>query len=112
MAAQRVSTGIGLGRQVNWRGRSGRVYALAPEHLDGFALRGDAVHLLALGSNVLWVGGADEVINDAPSRARFRLALDCADRAFELAADGDGVARMTIVWDLEGAEPLAGLSAA
>ena len=61
---------------------------------------------------MLWVGTAQDVINDAPSRSRFRLALETADLAFtvkEVAAD---LALMTLVWDLEGAEPVSGLSAA
>jgi hypothetical protein len=52
------------------------------------------------------------VINDAQSRSRFRLALEAADRAFLVVGDGDELSRMTIVWDLEGAEPVTGLSAA
>jgi hypothetical protein len=50
-------------RQVNWRGRSGRFYALIAERLDSFSL-------------------------------------------------DDDLSRMTVVWDLEGAEPVTGLSAA
>lgn len=101
-----------LARQVNWRGRSGRLYALAPEPLHDFSLRGDDLFLVARGRLVLWAGSADDVIHDAQSRARFRLALDCADRVFHLEAGGDEVERMTVAWDLEGAEPLAELNAA
>lgn len=99
-------------RQVNWRGRSGRFYALTPERLDAFGLATDGLYLLALGTSVMWVGSARDVIDDAQSRARFRLALDCADRAFAVDTDADDLSRATIVWDLEGAEPVSGLSAA
>jgi len=99
-------------RQVSWRGRSGRLYALSPERLDAFALRNNDLFLVALGQLVLWAGSADDVIHDAQSRARFRLALDCADRVFHVDAGGDEIERMTAIWDLEGAEPVAGLSAA
>jgi hypothetical protein len=99
-------------RQVNWRGRSGRFYALTPERLDAFGLASDGLYLLALGGNVMWVGSAQDVINDAQSRSRFRLALDCADRAFAVSTGSDDLTRMTMVWDLEGAEPVTGLSAA
>ena len=99
-------------RQVNWRGRSGRFYALAPERFDTFALTTSGLYLLARGTIPVWVGSADDVINDAQSRSRFRLALEAADRAFLVAGDGDELSRMTIVWDLEGAEPVTGLSAA
>jgi glutamine synthetase len=39
-------------------------------------------------------------------------ALEAADRAIVVDADADELSRMTIVWDLEGAEPGTGLSAA
>src|SRR3569833_581362 len=99
-------------RQVIWRGRSGRFYALTPERLDTFALSTDSLYLLARGTLPMWVGSAHDVIHDAASRARFRLALEAADRAFLVNADGDGLSRATTVWDLEGAEPVTGLSAA
>jgi hypothetical protein len=99
-------------RPVNWRGRSGRFYALTPEPLDVFSLHEDELYLVARGSMVLWVGSSADVIDDPQSRARFRLALTCADRAFHVEASEDDVERMSIVWDLEGATPIAGLSAA
>jgi hypothetical protein len=99
-------------RQVNWRGRSGRFYALAPARMETFALAADGLYLLARGTLPVWVGSADDVIHDPASRARFRLALEMADRAFLVEAEGDEVSRMTTVWDLEGAEPVSGLSAA
>lgn len=97
---------------VNWRGRSGRFYALAPLRVSDFRLVGDALYLVALGPMVLWVGSAADLVGDAESRSRFRLALDCADRAFRLGEPGDDVTRMTIVWDLEGGQPVLGLNAA
>lgn len=99
-------------RPVNWRGRSGRFYALSPVALDRFTFRGDELYLIALGHGVLWAGSAADVVDDPISRARFRLAMDCADRAFHVESAGGEVERMTIVWDLEGAEPVLGLSAA
>ncbi len=99
-------------RQVNWRGRSGRFYALTPERLESFALDTASLYLLARGGVPMWVGSADDVIHDAQSRSRFRLALEAADRAFTVEAADDELSRMTVVWDLEGAEPVTGLSAA
>ena len=99
-------------RPVNWRGRSGRFYALSAERLDDFVLRGEDVYLIARGNLVLWAGASTDVIADPQSRARFRLALTCADRVFHVETAGDDVERMTLVWDLEGATPVAGLSAA
>ena len=99
-------------RPVNWRGRSGRFYALSAERLDDFILRNDDVYLIARGSLVLWAGSSRDVIDDAQSRSRFRLALTCADRVFHVVSTEDDVERATLVWDLEGATPVVGLSAA
>jgi hypothetical protein len=110
--AERRITALSPPRQVNWRGRSGRFYALTPERLDAFALSTDALYMLARGTLPMWVGSAYDVIHDAASRSRFRLALEAADRAFVVEAAADELSRMTIVWDLEGAEPVTGLSAA
>ena len=110
--AERRISAHPLPRQVNWRGRSGRFYALTPERLDSFALATDGLYLLARGTLPMWVGSADDVIHDPQSRSRFRLALEAADRAFAVEAEGDDLSRMTVVWDLEGAEPVSGLSAA
>jgi uncharacterized protein YfiM (DUF2279 family) len=110
--AERRIGGAALARQVNWRGRSGRFYALTSERLDSFVLDTTSLYLLARGGVPMWVGTAHDVIHDAPSRSRFRLALAAADRAFVVAGDGDELSRMTTIWDLEGAEPVTGLSAA
>jgi len=111
-AVERRSASHAFVRQVNWRGRSGRFYALSPERLDVFGLASEGLYLLALGGNVLWVGSARDVIDDAQSRSRFRLALETADRAFTVDAGDNDLERMTMVWDLEGGEPVTGLSAA
>ena len=99
-----------LPQSVNWQGRSGRFYALSTLRLSDFALNNETMCLVARGSHVLWVGSANEIVSDQSSRARFRLALDCADRAFSLPAPADEVTRMTLIWDLEGAAPVKGLS--
>lgn len=110
--AERRMAGAIPARQVNWRGRSGRFYALAPEPLDSFVLEPDRLYLLARGGVPMWVGTAHDVIHDAPSRSRFRLALAAADRAFVVETEADELSTMTTVWDLEAAEPVTGLSAA
>ena len=110
--AERRIMALPLPRQVNWRGRSGRFYALTPERLETFVLATQGLYLLARGTLPMWVGSAHDVIHDADSRSRFRLALATADRAFLVEAQGDELVRATMVWDLEGAEPVTGLSAA
>jgi hypothetical protein len=93
-------------RSAGWRGRSGRVHQLQPCRFDAFRLEPGIVHLIARGNLVLWAGSPSEVVDDAQSRARFRLALDCADRAFSAGEARDALERMTLIWDLEGAEPI------
>jgi len=97
---------------VNWRGRSGRFYALEQQRLESFSFHGDELYLIALGPHVLWAGGAADLVEDAMSRARFRLAMDCADRVFRVETSTDPVERLTVIWDLEAAEPIIGLNAA
>lgn len=111
LAERRISA-VMPQRYVNWRGRSGRFYALMTERLDSFELTTSGLFMLARGGVPLWVGAAYDVIHDAASRARFRLALAAADRAFSVDVEDNELSRMTVVWDLEGAEPITGLSAA
>lgn len=99
-------------RQASWRGRSGRIYALQAEPLPSFHFVAERLYLVALGPMVLWVGSAADLVGDADSRARFRLAMDCADRVFQVLAAGDDIERLTTIWDLEAGEPLASLNAA
>jgi hypothetical protein len=97
-----------VSRAAVWRGRSGTSYALIPEKLETFSLVPATLYLIARGTMVLWVGTAEDIIADQQSRARFRLALAAADRAFRV----ETAPELATVWDLEGAEPEAGLSAA
>lgn len=95
----------GFGRLSNWLGRSGRPYDLVSESLERFAMADAELYLIAKGNHVLWVGSIGELVGDPMSRTRFRLALDCADRVFRLQTPGAAAERLTIIWDLEGAEP-------
>ncbi len=45
--AERRILALSPPRQVNWRGRSGRFYALTPERMDSFVLSTDGLYLLA-----------------------------------------------------------------
>jgi hypothetical protein len=96
----------------NWRGRSGRLYALELLPVDQFSLADGELYLLAAAHRVLWVGTLDEIVAEALARSQFRLALGAADSAFRVAAPTNEIERMTLVWDLEGAEPATGLSLA
>lgn len=91
-------------RPTRWRGRSGRLYALENIGLDSFSLSAEKLSVVTSGSNILWIGSLSEVVQDHLSRARFRLALETADRVFALAAPADEVTRMTLIWDIEGGE--------
>ena len=97
-----------VSRAAVWRGRSGTSYALIPEKLETFSLVPGTPYVVARGTMILWVGSAEDVVSDQQSRARFRLALAAGDRVFRVDAGAD----LATIWDLEGAEPEAGLSAA
>jgi len=112
MGAKLDQTRGAVSRTFNWRGKSGRAYPLTLRRIEDFLLETGTLYVVANGAMVLWVGTDADVINDQQSRARFRLAIDCADRVFSLDTPLDDVEKMTLVWDLEGAEPEAGLSAA
>lgn len=99
-------------RKVSWRGRSGRTFLATPMSVREFMLRNDQLHMVAQGRHVLWVGSARDIVEDAISRARLRLALGSADRAYLVGAAGDEAERLTTIWDLEGAELAAGAVAA
>jgi len=112
VAAERFEELKASSRATNWRGRSGRFYALAAARIDAFSLDGAELYLLAADDCVLWVGTAADLIGEPSSRARFRAAMLEADAVFHVAAPQSDVDRMTLIWDLEGAEPVTGLSAA
>ncbi len=97
-----------LGWTMDWQGRSGARYRLFREQLDSFVMQDADLYVVAKGSHVLWVGSADDLVSDPTSRARFRLALTCANAAFRLDAPGD---RNAAIWDLESASP-AGMGTA
>lgn len=101
-----------FGRETHWLGRSGRSYDLVAEKLDAFGMEDADLYLIAKGNHVLWVGSTAELVSDPMSRSRFRLALDCGDRAFRLASRGAEADRLSTIWDLEGAEPVSGAQAA
>jgi hypothetical protein len=101
-----------FGRQSHWQGRSGRAYDLASENFEHFSMNDAELYLIAKGGHVLWVGSTSELVCDHVSRSRFRLALDCADRVFRLLTPGADAERLSTIWDLEGAEPLADAQAA
>lgn len=85
-----------------WQGRSGRLYGLMAESLDSFAMAEADLYVIAKGSHVLWVGSTEELVSDPMSRARFRLALDCATQVLRLPTP-EG--RLSALWDLETAVP-------
>jgi hypothetical protein len=96
----------------NWRGRSGRYYVLAALPIDRFALTGGELFLLARGADVLWVGCEADVVGDVVVRAGFRAALRVANAAFSVAQPDNELDRMTMIWDLEDAEPVEGFGVA
>ncbi|MDB5561330.1 MAG: hypothetical protein JWN11_748 [Hyphomicrobiales bacterium] len=97
-------------RVSNWRGRSGRLYALVASALDDFNLSGSELYVIAKENRVQWVGSAIDLVEDHASRARFRRALADADAVFHVPNPAGEVERMTLIWDLEAATPFNGLT--
>jgi hypothetical protein len=95
-----------------WTGRSGRRYVLTAVDLEGFALRDGQLYALASGGTIRWAGISDDLITDHVSRTRFRTALSNGATIMSLPAPADELARMTLVWDLEGTNARPNLSAA
>jgi hypothetical protein len=104
LARERRNRGSGE-TGADWRGRSGNVHRLTTLPLGAFSLEPGWLYVLAASSRVLWVGDMDGLVGAAVERQNFREALDRADSAYAIAAPMDEVARMTLAWDLEGAEP-------
>lgn len=68
------------------------------------------LYVVAKGTNILWVGATEDLVSEPMSRARFRLALDCADRVYRLPEDVQDN-RLATILDLEGAAPAADANA-
>ncbi|MBD8067078.1 hypothetical protein IC608_16530 [Devosia sp. PTR5] len=98
-------------RTVHWLGCSGQVYDLCPESLEAFAMNEDALYLLAKGRNGLWVGSTADLVADPLSRARFRLAMTCADKVFRIGSAAGSGERLSVIHDLEAGEPASELRA-
>ena len=90
----------------HWRGRSGTIYRLHGEPVESFVLSGADLCALSVEDRIIWAGALGDVLSDMTSRTRFRRALCIADGAFRYPAPTDGIERMGLAWDLEGAMPL------
>lgn len=97
-----------IARPARWSGRSGRSYPLESVRLDSFSLSAETLSIVTSGQHLLWIGSLNEVVHDHLSRARFRLALEAADRVFTLPAPADEVTRMSLMWDIEGGNLVPG----
>ncbi|WP_196260654.1 hypothetical protein [Pelagibacterium limicola] len=98
--------------RVLWTGRSGRRYVLTAVEMDGFALREGQLYVLATEGTIRWAGVAGDLIADHASRARFRATLGEGAVIMNLPAPVDELARLTLVWDLEGTHAHPGRTAA
>lgn len=110
--AQIAPEGASEPLRVLWTGRSGRRYVLSAVDIDGFMLREGRLYVLETGGTIRWAGTSGDLIADPASRARFRAALAEDAAIMSLPAPADELARMTLVWDLEGSHARASLSAA
>ena len=79
---------------------------------EGFALREGQLYVLCDHGTIRWAGVSEDLVIDHTSRARFRTALAAGASILTLPAPGNDLARMTLVWDLEGTHAAVGRSAA
>lgn len=102
--------GSGAGAAV-FTGRSGRRYVL--EGVAGApAMVPARLYALAEGGVIRWAGTAQDLIGDHVSRERFRRAHAGAAQMLSMPAPADPLGVMTLIWDLEGGQGLAGRHAA
>lgn len=99
-------------RAVLWTGRSGRRYTMTREGDDMAAMASARLYLVAVGGVIRWAGTAGDLIADHASRARFRRASAKGAQLLSMPAPEDELARMTLVWDLEGMPRYPGRNAA
>ncbi|WP_404401670.1 hypothetical protein [Pelagibacterium halotolerans] len=99
-------------RVVLWTGRSGRRYTMTREAEDAVAMAPAKIYLLSVGDVIRWAGTAGDLIDDHASRARFRSATARGGEMLSMPAPEDELARMTLVWDLEGMPHYPGRNAA
>lgn len=107
-----LSHGANEPLRVLWTGRSGRRYVLRAVDIEGFALEEGQLYALVSQGTIRWAGISDDIITDHVSRARFRAALGDDTSIMTLPAPADELARMTLVWDLEGTHARPSLTAA
>lgn len=100
------------GAAVLWTGRSGRRYMMTHVLGEGIALVPAQFYALAEDGVIRWAGTAEDLIADQASRARFRRSAANGAQMLSLSAPLDELARMTLIWDLEGTRNLPGRSAA
>ncbi|MCD7061292.1 hypothetical protein [Pelagibacterium xiamenense] len=97
---------------VLWTGRSGRRYTMMRERGDAVAMAPAKIYLLSVGDVIRWAGTAGDLIDDHASRARFRQASARGAQMLSMPAPEDELARMTLVWDLDGMPHYPGRNAA
>lgn len=97
---------------VLWTGRSGRRYTMSMADTDTSSLQPARLYVLAGESVIRWVGTAEDLIADQTSRARFRAAVSEGAQMLSLSTPVDDLARMTLIWDLEGTRRPASRNAA
>lgn len=102
MSDQNDIAGRGPVASIMWIGRSGRRYVLKPVFEQGHVLVEGALYVLVDDNVIVWVGTAQNLIEDQASRARFRRSAGEGAVLFSLPAPDEELACMTLAWDLEG----------
>ncbi len=84
-----------------WQGASGRIYEFTKQNLEDFTLLGKDIYVLIANDRPVWVGNANDLINDEISRASFKKATGSADCVFYYRDNSDELTKMGIINDIK-----------
>ncbi len=84
----------------NWQGGTGKCYQIKEIGLKDFVLSDTSIYLLVLNSRAVWIGGANDLIEDSVSRAQFRQAIKLATAAYKIPCPRHDYQRVGLIADL------------
>ncbi|MCF6302942.1 MAG: hypothetical protein L3J13_07045 [Devosiaceae bacterium] len=96
----------------NWRGHSGKCHSLIEVCVDNFFLTDAHLYMLVANERAIWIGSANDLIDDSASRAQFRQGIKLATAAYKLEAPVDQNLKLILSADLLSGQPVSSLHAA
>ena len=96
----------------NWQGGSGQLHSLNEVSVEDFILNETNLYVLVTKNRAIWVGTAQDLIEDSASRAQFRHSTKFATAAYEMPIPKDEADKIKVHADLLSGHPLTKLHAA